>query len=152
LGTDYAAPYGTPIYAIGDGIISEAAYTKGNGNYIKIRHNNTYQTQYLHMQKFAIGIKRGSSVQQGQVIGYVGSTGLATGPHVCFRFWKNGRQVNHLNLSFPPPAPLDQSNLESFYITRDKVIEVLTNQPSACFYPASEENDEEKFSPIGKKT
>jgi murein DD-endopeptidase MepM/ murein hydrolase activator NlpD len=152
LGTDYAAPYGTPIYAIGDGIISEAAYTKGNGNYIKIRHNNTYQTQYLHMQKFAAGIKRGSSVQQGQVIGYVGSTGLATGPHVCFRFWKNGRQVNHLNLSFPPPAPLDQSNLESFYITRDKVIEVLTNQPSACFYPASEENDEEKFSPIGKKT
>lgn len=139
LGTDYAAPYGTPIYAIGDGIISEAGYTKGNGNYIKIRHNNTYQTQYLHMQKFATGMKKGLAVQQGQVIGYVGSTGLATGPHVCFRFWKNGQQVNHLNLTFPPPAPLEQSSLEAFYIARNKVIEILTDQPPACFYPASEE-------------
>ena len=138
LGTDYAAPYGTPIYAIGSGIITEAGYTKGNGNYIKIRHNNTYQTQYLHLQKFATGIKRGLAVQQGQVIGYVGSTGLATGPHVCFRFWKNGSQVNHLNLSFPPPAPLDQNNLEAFYSSRNKFVELLTGQPSECFLPASE--------------
>lgn len=140
LGTDYAAPYGTPIYAIGDGIITEASFTKGNGNYIKIRHNNIYQTQYLHLQKFASGIKRGNAVHQGQVIGYVGSTGLATGPHVCFRFWKNGQQVNHLNLTFPPPAPLDQNNLEAFYMARNKVIEILTDQPPACFYPSPSES------------
>lgn len=137
LGTDYAAPYGTPIYAIGAGIITEAGFTKGNGNYLKIKHNNTYQTQYLHMQKFATGIKKGLLVQQGQVIGYVGSTGLATGPHVCFRFWKNGKQVNHLNLSFPPPEPLGQNNLEDFYVIRNKVIEILTDQPYECFYPTS---------------
>ncbi len=137
LGTDYAAPYGTPIYAIGSGVIIEAGYTKGNGNYIKIKHNNTYQTQYLHMQKFAAGMKKGLLVQQGQIIGYVGSTGLATGPHVCFRFWKNGSQVNHLNLSFPPPEPLEQKNLEDFHIIRNKVIEILTDQPFECFYPNS---------------
>lgn len=113
-GTDYAAPYGTPIYAVGDGVVTRASYTKGNGNFVKIKHDDTYQTQYLHMQKFASGISPGVHVKQGQVIGYVGSTGLATGPHVCFRFWKNGKQVNHLNLTFPPPAPLPEGDMPAF--------------------------------------
>jgi murein DD-endopeptidase MepM/ murein hydrolase activator NlpD len=124
-GTDYAAPYGTPILAVGNGIITKAGYTKGNGNYVKIKHDDTYSTQYLHMQKFASTTRVGAHVKQGQVIGYVGSTGLATGPHVCFRFWKNGRQVNHLRMSFPPPAPLPKENLDEFFKVRDHYLELL---------------------------
>ena len=124
-GTDYAAPYGTPIFAVADGVISKKGYTRGNGNYIKIRHDKVYSTQYLHMQRFATGVNRGSHVKQGQVIGYVGSTGLATGPHVCFRFWKNGKQVNHLALSFPPPDPLPKEELDDFFIVRDQYLNAL---------------------------
>ncbi|MCZ2393915.1 MAG: peptidoglycan DD-metalloendopeptidase family protein [Chitinophagales bacterium] len=94
LGTDFAAPHGTPIIATADGVIMEASSSKYNGNYVKIKHNNMYTTQYLHMSRFAKGMKRGRAVKQGDVIGYVGSTGLATGPHVCYRFWKNGNQVD----------------------------------------------------------
>jgi len=129
LGTDYAAPYGTEIYAVGDGVVSRASYTKGNGNFVKIRHDGTYETQYLHMQKFASGIKPGVHVRQGDVIGYVGSTGLATGPHVCFRFWKNGRQVNHLRLSFPPPEPLPADDMPLFEAVRDSLMEMLMQAP-----------------------
>lgn len=93
LGTDYAAPTGTPIMTVGDGVVTHAQYSKYNGNYVKIRHNSTYTTQYLHMSKIGKGIRPGTRVRQGQTIGYVGSTGLATGPHVCYRFWKNGKQV-----------------------------------------------------------
>ncbi|MBK9190475.1 MAG: peptidoglycan DD-metalloendopeptidase family protein [Crocinitomicaceae bacterium] len=88
LGTDYAAPHGTPIMATADGTVIAATYAGGNGNYVKIHHNETYETQYLHMSGFAPGIKKGVYVKQGDIIGYVGSTGLATGPHVCYRFWK----------------------------------------------------------------
>ncbi|MEY2904115.1 MAG: hypothetical protein RJA52_131 [Bacteroidota bacterium] len=125
LGTDYAAPYGTPIYSVADGVVIEAKYSGGNGNYVKIRHNSTYQTQYLHMQKFASGISPGRNVSQGDVIGYVGSTGLSTGPHVCFRFWKNGKQINHLNLTFPAPQPLTGEILDSFIVIRDKITPML---------------------------
>lgn len=125
LGTDYAAPHGTPIQAVGDGVVSIASYTNGNGNYVKIKHDDTYQTQYLHMSGFADGIRAGSHVKQGQTIGYVGSTGLATGPHVCFRFWKNGRQVNHLRLNFPPPEPLPESELAKFNEQRDVYLKQL---------------------------
>ena len=112
LGTDYAAAHGTPILAVGDGVVSKASYTKGNGKYVKIRHNDTYETQYLHMSKRAV--KKGQRVKQGETIGYVGSTGLATGPHVCFRFWKNGTQVNHLKEDFPPSEPILPAHLEAF--------------------------------------
>jgi murein DD-endopeptidase MepM/ murein hydrolase activator NlpD len=108
LGTDYAASYGTPIMATADGIIEDAMFKVYNGNYVKIRHNGQYKTQYLHMSKIAKGIKRGTRVSQGQVIGYVGSTGLATGPHVCYRFWKDGQQVDPFKqkgaISEPLPA------------------------------------------------
>lgn len=134
-GTDYAAPYGTPIYAVGDGVVTRASFTKGNGNFVKIKHDDTYQTQYLHMQKFAKGISTGVHVKQGQVIGYVGSTGLATGPHVCFRFWKNGNQVNHLNIKFPPAKPLPESELSNFKAVRDNYLSMLS---AASVAPAEE--------------
>lgn len=114
LGTDYAAPHGTPIMSVGDGTVLEASHTRGNGNYVKIKHNGTYTTQYLHMSKFAAGIKKGKRVKQGDVIGYVGSTGLATGPHVCFRFWKNGVQVDPLREKIPPSKPVDTAYRDSY--------------------------------------
>lgn len=112
LGTDYAAPHGTPILAVGDGVVTKSGYTSGNGNYVKLRHNSTYETQYLHMSKRAVRV--GESVRQGQVIGYVGATGLATGPHVCFRFWKNGQQVDHLREEFPPSEPIEAEHAAAF--------------------------------------
>lgn len=124
-GTDYAAPTGTPIYAVGDGVVTEARYTSGNGNYVKIRHNSVYDTQYLHMSRFAQGIRRGKKVEQGDVIGYVGMTGLATGPHVCFRFWKNGQQVNHRKEEFPSADPLHPDYFDDFFVIRDRFIKEL---------------------------
>ena len=97
---DYAAPTGTPIKAVGDGTIIRIGYDKNNGRHIKLRHNGTYQTLYLHMNAFARGMKQGKKVSQGQVIGYVGSTGLATGPHLCFRMYKNGTPVNPARNNF----------------------------------------------------
>lgn len=114
LGTDYAAPHGTPIRTIGDGVVVEAGYSGGNGNYVKIKHNSTYSTQYLHMSRFAQGIRKGVSVKQGQVIGFVGSTGLATGPHLCFRFWKNGVQVDPYKETNPPSYPVKKELLPQF--------------------------------------
>ncbi len=98
-GTDYAAPHGTPIWSTANGTVIKAGYTRGNGNYVKIKHNRTYSTQYLHMSK--ILVRRGQQVKQGQVIGRVGSTGLATGPHVCYRFWYNGRQIDPFRHKMP---------------------------------------------------
>jgi murein DD-endopeptidase MepM/ murein hydrolase activator NlpD len=112
LGTDYAAATGTPILAVGDGVVIKSAYTKNNGNYVKIQHNNTYETQYLHMSKRKCSV--GDRVRQGQTIGLVGSTGLATGPHVCFRFWKNGTQVDHRREIFPPSTPIKDENMAAF--------------------------------------
>lgn len=114
LGTDYAAPTGTPIRSVGDGIVEEARYSQYNGRYVKIRHNSVYTTQYLHMSKFGSGIKSGIKVTQGQVIGYVGSTGLANGPHLCFRFWKNGQQVDALNVKLPPSEPVNEDKKEEY--------------------------------------
>jgi murein DD-endopeptidase MepM/ murein hydrolase activator NlpD len=103
-GTDYAAPHGTPIMTTAAGIVEAAGYTAGNGNYVKVKHNNTYATQYLHMSQ--ILVKRGQRVNQGDIIGKVGSTGLATGPHVCYRFWKNGEQVDPLRQNLPNAEPM----------------------------------------------
>ena len=104
-GTDYAAPHGTPIMTTASGVVEQTGYTGGNGNFVKVRHNATYATQYLHMSK--ILVRRGQHVQQGQVIGKVGSTGLATGPHVCYRFWKNGVQVDPLRQKLPNSEPMN---------------------------------------------
>ena len=122
LGTDYAAPTGTPIYAVADGMVTHAEHKGNNGNYVKIKHNERIQTQYLHMSKFATGIAPGVQVRQGDVIGYVGMTGRATGPHVCFRFWKNGQQVDHRKeRSIQVSPPLQGMTLESFLAHRDSL-------------------------------
>lgn len=125
LGTDYAAPMGTPIRTVGEGIVSEASYSRYNGRYVKIRHNSVYTTQYLHMSRYGKGIKPGVKVKQGQIIGYVGSTGLATGPHVCYRFWKNGRQVDPLRVKIPPSHPVKKELLEDYNKRKIKVITEL---------------------------
>lgn len=120
LGTDYAAPKGTPIMTVGDGVVLEAKYSQYNGNYVKIKHNSTYTTQYLHMSKIASGIKPGARVKQGQTIGYVGSTGLATGPHLCFRFWKNGQQVDHRKEKIPASEPIKSEFKNAFDLMLEK--------------------------------
>lgn len=111
-GTDYAAPYGTPITTTAAGVVEQTGFTTGNGNFVKVKHNGTYSTQYLHMSR--ILVRRGQHVIQGQVIGKVGSTGLATGPHVCYRFWKNGVQVDALKLKLPNGEPMNGSSKKRF--------------------------------------
>lgn len=123
-GVDYAAPMGTPVVALGDGTVLSAAWTdNGGGNMIKIRHNATYTTAYLHLKGFAKGIRKGAKVRQGQVIGYVGSTGRSTGPHLDFRVWKNGTPIDPLKMKSPAAPPLPQEympkldSLRNFYET-----------------------------------
>jgi murein DD-endopeptidase MepM/ murein hydrolase activator NlpD len=125
LGTDYAAPSGTEIRSVGEGTVLEAKYTSANGNYVKIKHNGTYTTQYLHMSKIGKGVKSGSRIRQGQVIGYVGSTGLATGPHLCFRFWKNGKQEDWLQEKIPPSEPVSASNRMAFESKKSEAMGLL---------------------------
>ncbi len=144
FGTDYAAPHGTPIRAVGSGVVTQASYTKGNGNYVKIKHRGNIETQYLHMSKFAKGIKSGAQVEQGDIIGYVGSTGLATGPHVCFRFWKNGKQINHLNLTFPPADPLPDNELPAFTELRDQYLTLMKIDPTSVQIADLDEKSEDK--------
>lgn len=126
LGTDYVAPRGTPIRSVADGIIVEAKRNRANGIYVKIKHNDKYSTQYLHMSRFSKNIKKGIKITQGQTIGYVGSTGLATGPHVCFRFWKNGRQVDpYKQMDLPPGEPIAQQHIDSFMYIKTKYLDVF---------------------------
>lgn len=114
LGTDFAAPQGAPIIATASGVITAAQFTQNNGNYVKIRHDRMYETQYLHMIRFARGIRNGVRVQQGQIIGYVGRTGLATGPHVCYRFWKHGAQVDPLREKLNVIKQISHQELHKF--------------------------------------
>jgi murein DD-endopeptidase MepM/ murein hydrolase activator NlpD len=111
-GTDYAAPHGTPIMSTANGVVELSGYTAGNGNHVKVKHDKTYATQYLHMSK--ILVRKGQRIKQGQIIGKVGSTGLATGPHVCYRFWKNGKQVDPLKIKLPNSTPMDSKNKPKF--------------------------------------
>jgi murein DD-endopeptidase MepM/ murein hydrolase activator NlpD len=130
LGTDYAAPTGTPILSTANGTITEARYKRNNGNYVKVRHNSTYSTQYLHMSKIKSGIRPGVYVKQGDVIGFVGSTGLATGPHVCYRFWKNSRQVDPYKQKLPPSKPVKDENREEYNLLKDSLMTVLQSIPT----------------------
>ena len=125
LGVDYAAPVGTPIRSTGDGIIVNVGYNSGAGKFIKIRHNSVYTTMYLHMSKYAKGMKKGTRVSQGQVIGYVGSTGLATGPHLDYRFFVNGSAVDPLKVELPPSHPIKQELKVSYEAQRDSLINLL---------------------------
>ncbi|NBC58233.1 M23 family metallopeptidase [Mesohalobacter halotolerans] len=112
-GTDYAAGRGTPIWSTADGVVIKSSYTRGNGNYVKVKHTNKYTTQYLHMSRRAV--KVGQRVKQGEIIGYVGSTGLATGPHVCYRFWVNGRQVDPYKQDLPDAEPMPEAIKPSYF-------------------------------------
>lgn len=114
LGTDFAAPIGTPIRATASGTVSAASYTRSNGNYVKIRHNGTYSTQYLHMKKRAV--RKGQYVKQGDLIGTVGMTGYTSGPHVCYRFWKNGKQVDPFKQKLPEAKPINPKLKEAYMI------------------------------------
>ena len=124
-GVDYAAPAGTPVMSIGDGVVIAKGYKGGGGNTIKIRHNSVYTTAYLHLSKFASNIKEGTHVSQGQVIGYVGSTGSSTGPHLDFRVWKNGEPINPLKLESPPVEPIPDNLKAEFDSIKIPLIEIL---------------------------
>ena len=113
-GIDYAAPSGTPVMSIGDGVVIQRAYAGGGGNTIKIKHNSTYSTAYLHLSKFAANLKVGKRVRQGEIIGYVGTTGLSTGPHLDFRIWQNGKPINPLKMESPPADPIKGENKDAF--------------------------------------
>lgn len=127
LGTDYAAPYGTPIVAVADGTVSRSGRTGGNGIFVKLHHDKRFDTQYLHMQKRADGMNVGRRVKQGEVIGYVGSTGLATGPHVCFRFWDSGKQVDHTKMDFQENRPMPEEYLPEYFAVRDAYLAQLNS-------------------------
>lgn len=126
-GVDYAAPVGTPVLAVGDGQVTAAAYERGGGNYVKIKHNGVYNTSYLHLSRFGKGIRKGVWVKQGDVIGYVGSTGLSTGPHLDFRFYKNGYPIDPLKVEAPPVEPIHEENLVDYALVRNSFMAELND-------------------------
>lgn len=126
-GVDYAAPTGTPVYAIGNGkVIAKGYQAGGGGNYVKIRHNSVYTTTYMHLSRFAKGLKVGSTVKQKEVIGYVGSTGLSTGPHLDFRVYENGKPINPLLIKSQPKKPISSANMQQYTAVRDSLIQRLS--------------------------
>jgi murein DD-endopeptidase MepM/ murein hydrolase activator NlpD len=129
LGTDYAASTGTPIWSIGSGVVVKAAYNRGSGNFVEIRHNKTVTTRYLHMSGFAPGIKAGATVAQGQTIGYVGSTGLATGPHLHFEMLKNGVHTDATKEQEAPGIPIRPECEEAYTIYKDQIVCKLQSIP-----------------------
>ena len=131
-GTDFAAPSGTPIMASGSGTITRARWCGGGGNCVKIKHNSTYETIYAHMKAFAKGIREGKKVKQGQIIGYVGSTGLSTGPHLHYEVIENGKKINSQLLKLPPGKSLDGTSRKQFEIVRIKT-DVLKSDLVANF-------------------
>lgn len=125
-GVDYAAPTGTPVQSISDGIVIAKAYQAGGGgNYLKIKHNSVYTTSYMHLSKFGPGIANGVRVKQGQVIGFVGSTGLSSGPHLDYRVFMNGKPVNPLTIKSPPTEPVFEKNMPSYTVHRDSMMTKL---------------------------
>lgn len=125
LGIDYAAPRGTPVSSLGSGVVTYLGRKGGFGNYIEIRHDQNYRTAYGHLAGFAKGLRRGSRVTQGEVIGYVGSTGLATGPHLDFRFYKNGKPINFLKTDFPKAKSVPKSLRADFEAKRETYLSAL---------------------------
>ena len=134
-GTDFAAPKGTPIRSVGEGVVVEAKYSQYNGNYVKVKHNSIYTTQYLHMSKIASGMKPGVHVKQGQTIGFVGSTGLANGNHVCYRFWKSGSQVDALKVKLPSSEPIKKELMADF----ETVVTNLKIELDTLAYPKDQQ-------------
>lgn len=131
-GVDYAASEGTPVYTVGDGMVIEKGWDpKGGGNYVKVKHNGTYTTLYMHLKGFAKGLHTGQKLKQGDLIGYVGRTGLATGPHLDFRFYRNGKPVDPLKVESPAAEPVDTAYIEQFFVVRDSLRAIVDEIPIA---------------------
>ena len=127
-GVDYAAPTGTPVMTIGDGVIVKKGFQKrGGGRYLKVKHNSVYTTTYMHFSRFGKHVGVGTRVKQGQVIGYVGASGLATGPHLDFRVHKNGKAINPLKMKSPPVSPVSEQNIEAYNKVKDQLLIELNN-------------------------
>ena len=124
-GIDYAAPTGTPVRAVGDGRVIKSNYSGGAGNFVKIKHNSTYTTGYMHLSKYGEGIAVGKQVRQGDIIGYVGSTGISTGPHLDYRVWKNGKPVDALAIEMPPSEPIKADHQRSYQASMEMVMDRL---------------------------
>jgi murein DD-endopeptidase MepM/ murein hydrolase activator NlpD len=146
-GVDYAAPSGTPVHTIGDGTVISAGWSGGGGYMVKIRHNSVYSTAYLHLKGFAKGIRAGAYVNQGDLIGYVGSTGLSTGPHLDFRVWKNNAPVNPLKLESPSVEPVKPELMERYLSLKD----MITDQLQKIELPRFEDIDNSTLYALGKK-
>lgn len=130
-GVDYAAPMGTPVVSIGDGVVTMKEYKGGGGHTVKIKHNSTYTTAYLHLSKYAKGLAVGKHVKQGEVIGYVGSSGSSTGPHLDFRVWKNGSPIDPLKMQSPPAEPIPAQYKDTFATIVNTYRDYLTSTPEA---------------------
>lgn len=128
-GIDYAADRGTPVRAVGDGLVTAANWNGGSGNFVKIRHNSTYETSYSHLSGYGPGVKKGVRVRQGQIIGYVGSTGMSTGPHLHFAFYENGRYIDPLSKKFPAADPVPASEKARFEEQKAKLLPLLPKWP-----------------------
>ncbi len=124
-GIDYAAPTGTPVRAVGDGVVTKANYSGGAGNFVKIRHNSVYTTGYMHLSKYGPDIRVGKRVKQGDIIGYVGSTGISTGPHLDYRIWKDGKPVNALSIEMPPSEPVKDEYREEYESMMNSMMDEL---------------------------
>ncbi len=140
-GVDYAAPTGTPVVSIGDGKVISVTYDSSSGNMVKIKHNSVYTTAYLHLSRFGPGIKSGVSVKQGQVIGYVGSTGVSTGPHLDFRIYLNGSPVDPLKVESPSVDPIHEENMDRFEMSKSVVLELLNSIPDSLLHEEAFLND-----------
>jgi Membrane proteins related to metalloendopeptidases len=151
-GVDYAAPSGTPVFSIGDGVVIKKAYQKGGGgNYLKIKHNSTYTTVYMHLKGYAKGISEGTRVKQGQLIGYVGSTGIATGPHLDFRVFKNGTPIDPLKMQSPPAEPVRSGNKYRFQKEVDYWMKAFKEKGVPQAYKETKAIDSTQVNPIAGK-
>ena len=133
-GVDYAAPKGTPVVSIGDGVVTAAHYAGAGGNTVHIKHDRVYRTAYLHLSRYGKGIRPGVHVTQGQVIGYVGSTGRSTGPHLDFRIWENEKPVNPLKMITPPAEPISQKNMPAFEKAKKRAFEMRDSLQVVSYY------------------
>ena len=127
-GVDYAAPIGTPVMAIGDGVVTFKGYKGGGGHTVKIKHNSTYTSAYLHLSKYGKGVVEGARVSQGQVIGYVGSSGTSTGAHLDFRIWKNGTPIDPLKMESPPTEPIPDNARAEFDSVKTVMVNILNEE------------------------
>lgn len=133
-GIDYAAPTGTPVVSIGDGVVVERAYKGAGGNTVKIKHNSVYTSAYLHLSKYGKGISVGTRVKQGQIIGYVGSTGRSTGPHLDFRVWKNGTPINPLTMKMPPALPIPDDRRGEFEAAKEQAHKAIAHYEAMKYF------------------